>query len=148
MNSILQTTYQDLCFLLNIKWHNKRFAEVYFEASGDCKSMKHTLEKNICLASAGIIIRVLYAYWTMGYALTIGWWGSEIKLFLYASLIRLCKRSATNTTRRGDNGSPCLTPRRQWTVFPSIPLRSTYEVPEERIAVSHVINLIENPSFV
>ena len=45
------------------------------------------------------------------------------------------------TKRRGDRGSPCLTPLLHWNLFPSFPLRRTEEVVVERMFLIHVIHL-------
>ena len=42
-------------------------------------------------------------------------------------------RSAASTKRRGERGSPCLTPRLQWNVLPGTLFRSTTEVPLEKM---------------
>jgi hypothetical protein len=56
--------------------------------------------------------------------------GSE-RISLYsAELTMLCRRSAAKTKRRGDNGSPCLTPLLQWNTFPGTPFKRIADVPE------------------
>jgi hypothetical protein len=39
-------------------------------------------------------------------------------------------KSAARTKRRGERGSPCLTPLLQWIVLSGTPLSMTFEVPE------------------
>jgi hypothetical protein len=54
-----------------------------------------------------------------------------------------CSRSAPRTKRRGERGSPCLTPLLYLNSFPGTPFSKTKEEPEERIALIHEIQLSE-----
>jgi hypothetical protein len=65
--------------------------------------------------------------------------------FCQALLITVCNKSAARTKRRGDKGSPCLTPLKQLKVFPGIPFNNTAECPELRMLWIHPIHYSENP---
>ncbi|BAS78794.1 Os02g0499575 [Oryza sativa Japonica Group] len=56
-----------------------------------------------------------------------------------------CNRSATKTKRRGEIGSPCLTPRRHLKVFPGTPLRRTEVVEVVRISLTQFIQVLVKP---
>lgn len=53
--------------------------------------------------------------------------------------------SAARTKRRGERGTPCLTPLLQWTIFPGNPLRRTEEFLEFKTDLIHSIHLFPNP---
>jgi hypothetical protein len=55
------------------------------------------------------------------------------------------RRSAANTNKRGEKGSPCLTPLLQWKVLPGTPLRRTEEVPEPRMSLIQLTHLEPKP---
>ena len=63
----------------------------------------------------------------------------------FALLIIVCRRFAASTKRRGDRGSPYLSPLLQWKVFPGTPLRSTEEVPEFSMSWIHPTHLVPKP---
>jgi hypothetical protein len=56
-----------------------------------------------------------------------------------------CNRSAAIAKRRGERGSPYLTPILQMKSFPAVPLRSTEEVAVERRSLIQQIHLFGKP---
>lgn len=66
---------------------------------------------------------------------------------LQAWLIMDCKTSAAKTKRRGDKGSPCLTPLLHLKGIPGTPFKRTAEEPEHKIALIQEIHLAENPLY-
>jgi hypothetical protein len=50
------------------------------------------------------------------------------------------KKVSSNGKRRGESGSPCLTPRIHLKSFPVVPFKSTEEVPELRSSLIHMIH--------
>ena len=56
-----------------------------------------------------------------------------------------CKRSAAITKRRGERGSPYLTPHLHSNCLLGMPLSNTEEDPDERISLTHPIHLSSKP---
>jgi hypothetical protein len=56
-----------------------------------------------------------------------------------------CNRSAATAKRRGDRGSPCLTPLLHLKSLPATPLSNTEDVADERMSFIHSIHLEGNP---
>lgn len=110
------------------------------------KDLRRPLRLKRVLASPGRTSRVSSAYWTMGKS---PWKESLIGCFktpfCQALLTTVWSRSAASTNRRGESGSPCLTPLLQIKVLPGIPLRRTEEVPDSRRLLIQLIHFWENP---
>ena len=64
---------------------------------------------------------------------------------LLAEFKRLCNILAASTNKKGDRGSPCLTPLRQCKVFPGTPFSRIDEVPVVKIKFIHCIHLEPKP---
>jgi len=56
-----------------------------------------------------------------------------------------CKSSAVNTNKRGDRGSPCLTPLLHWNYFPGTPFNKTEELAVDNITDTHLIQSFRKP---
>lgn len=119
-----------------------------FKPVDSVKVLMIDFRKRGCLVSPSRIIRVSSAYWMIRKSLLdsrgIGNLSRPKSLPLF---IRDWRKSAAETKRRGERGSPCLTPLKQLKVFPGDPYRRTTEVAEEKIRLIHCSHFCPKPFF-
>jgi hypothetical protein len=93
-----------------------------------------------------MMIRVSSSYCTNGKSLEHCKGRGRLRKPMPLALLRMdCKRSAARTKRRGERGSPCLTPLLQWIVFLGTPFRRTLEVPTEMMLLTQDNHESPNP---
>jgi hypothetical protein len=102
------------------------------------KVCKRLFRKISCLAQPSIIIKVSLAYYIIGKSVEQTKGIGRFKRCWSLALLRsVCNKSAASTNKRGERGSPCLTPLLQWKVFPGTPFRRMVEIPELKIEDIH-----------
>ena len=85
------------------------------------------------------------AYWTMGKSIPSIGSGAWSNPSLKALFTIHWRRSAASTKRRGDKGSPCLTPLLHLNCFPGTPLRSAEDIPELKSSCIHCNHFCGKP---
>ena len=87
----------------------------------------------ICWGQASMITSVSSTYCKIGKS-SLYWReiGSFSRFCVLAWFTILCNKSEAKTYKRGDKGSPYLTPRLQWKTLPATPFKRTGEVLDEK----------------
>jgi hypothetical protein len=129
----------------NINWHQARFMELYFEPTGKIDFVQELLEKNelvlISLHNKDSIINILN-HWKRG-ILIMRKRRKEVPQGIL--MIQHWRRSAAIAKRRGERGSPCLTPLLHLNSFPTVPFNQTEEVATPKISKTQCNHLSEKP---
>ena len=88
------------------------------------------------------------AYWIIGKSLEAEHGIGRLKIpWEWALFTIYWSNSAAMTNRRGDKGSPCLTPLLHWNSFPGVPFKRIAEVPVSKILLTQLHQVDVKPRW-